>query len=88
MVSVPPSKTAQAAPRPLDLLSGARRPSTGSSSPNAKEDCDSQQAKKKVRAMDLQQPNWTEDVIVEDVLDELPETEEIPKHAMPDLTDP
>ncbi|CAN0875114.1 hypothetical protein LINGRAHAP2_LOCUS10643 [Linum grandiflorum] len=41
------------APKPPDLKSGARQPMTTTSSPSTKGDKDSQQAKKRVKAMDL-----------------------------------
>ncbi|CAN0830922.1 hypothetical protein LINGRAHAP2_LOCUS1567 [Linum grandiflorum] len=55
------------AQKPPDLVSGARRPLTASSSPTSKGDRDTQQAKKKVRAMDLNQSAGLGDVEIEDV---------------------
>ncbi|CAN0871527.1 hypothetical protein LINGRAHAP2_LOCUS9865 [Linum grandiflorum] len=55
------------AQKPPDLVSGARRPLTASSSSTSKGDRDTQQAKKKVRAMDLNQSAGLGDVEIEDV---------------------
>ncbi|CAN0907781.1 hypothetical protein LINGRAHAP2_LOCUS24986 [Linum grandiflorum] len=54
-------------PKPPDPVSGARRPADVSSSPMKKGDRESQQAKKKVRSMNLNHPAGFEDVLVKDV---------------------
>ncbi|CAN0875334.1 hypothetical protein LINGRAHAP2_LOCUS10770 [Linum grandiflorum] len=58
--------TAASAPKPPDPISGLRRPPLASSSPTGKGDRDTQQAKKKVRAMNLDRLAGFEDVEIED----------------------
>ncbi|CAN0839249.1 hypothetical protein LINGRAHAP2_LOCUS2524 [Linum grandiflorum] len=55
------------APKPPDPLSGVCRPPSGSSSLKAKCGGDSQQVRKKARAMDMNCRSETEDVVIEDV---------------------
>ncbi|CAN0876114.1 hypothetical protein LINGRAHAP2_LOCUS11117 [Linum grandiflorum] len=67
-----PPLTAAAAPLPMppETIGGARRPSQVTSSPKAKGDRESQQAKKQVRSMDLNSSAGLEEVMVEDVTHE------------------
>ncbi|CAN0898841.1 hypothetical protein LINGRAHAP2_LOCUS19938 [Linum grandiflorum] len=57
-------------PKPPEAITGARRPSQGTSSPKAKGDRESQQAKKKVPSMDLNSSAGLEEVMMEDVTHE------------------
>ncbi|CAN0893417.1 hypothetical protein LINGRAHAP2_LOCUS18140 [Linum grandiflorum] len=57
-------------PKSPDPVSGARRLTDVSPSPTKKGDRESQQAKKKVRSMNLNDPAGFEDVLVEDAMHE------------------
>ncbi|CAN0884877.1 hypothetical protein LINGRAHAP2_LOCUS14964 [Linum grandiflorum] len=89
MTASRPSPASPAEPRPPDPQSGTRRPSIGSTSPNAKSDQDSQRVKKKARAMNMNQSIQSEDVTIEDATDtdDIPvsrEATEIPEYVMHD----
>ncbi|CAN0840031.1 hypothetical protein LINGRAHAP2_LOCUS2722 [Linum grandiflorum] len=63
-------------PKPPEQTSGTRRHQLASSSPSSKGDRDTQHAKKKVRAMDLNQPEGMEGVLIGDTTN-MATTEEI-----------
>ncbi|CAN0917328.1 hypothetical protein LINGRAHAP2_LOCUS30230 [Linum grandiflorum] len=65
-------------PKPPDPVSGSRRPLPSSSSPSAKDDSDTQQAKKKVRPLDFQPLSPIQDVDIEDVSTQDISSEQIP----------